>query len=227
MTNFLRNPSFEDGWRDEGNCQLPTEWNFWFADASVPNPIDAAKWSRFVKPEMRVLTVGPGQLPEADRGFILDGEYTLKSFKGNGAWYMQMTQTLSLEPALYQFSVNVFGDLVKDYAGKKKVWANDPEGRDGLLCFMLDDHCYDWMSITPGEWNGFTFEFAGDGDMALGVGVMCPFALKNSGIFADAWELVKVSPGGVYYANTNVLILPLDCSREHAHALVNVMYDEL
>ena len=56
---------------------------------------------------------------------------------------------------------------------------------------------------------------------------MCPFALKNSGIFADDWSLTKVTPGGVYYKDSNTIVLPQGAPRDHAHVLVDMLYDEL
>ena len=84
--NLLKNGSFELGWVDDGNRQIPNGWNFGF-DEDTPNPHDPNPWSEFGAPELRVLTVGPGQLPEHERDlFILDGDYTLKIFRGRGAW---------------------------------------------------------------------------------------------------------------------------------------------
>jgi hypothetical protein len=226
MTNLLANPSFELGWRQVGDCQLPHEWDFWFADADTLNPYDPAPWSQFVQPEAR--TLNRIYLPPEEQDvFILDGDYTFKVFKGSGAWYMRMEQVLFLEPALYEFKPRVFGDLVKAYNGKDKVWADDADGRDGLLRFTLNDHAYDWNPIVPGEWTQSTLEFAAEGDTTLGVEIMCPFALKNSGIFADDWSLTKVSVGGVYYKDSHTIILPKSAGRSHAHQLVDMLYDEL
>lgn len=195
MSNLLRNGSFEGGWHHPGGLpefQIPNDWTFWHAGSEVQNPHSSDPWNRFVPPEVRVL---PSlQLPEHERDlFILDGNQTLKVFKGNGAWYGRLSQTLQLERGTYRLTVKVYGDLIKGYDDGRKIWADDPAGHDGLLRFKLAGQVYDFQSVRPGTWNTFTQEFAADGASEVAVEIMCPFALANCGIFADGWTLEQVA----------------------------------
>ncbi len=190
----LYNGSFENGWTDDSNRQIPTGWNFWYSE-STPNPHDPNPFSKFGAPELRVLTVGPGQLPEHERDlFILDGDYTLKIFRGMGSWYGGLSQVVTLDKGKYQFTANIFGDLIKGHDSSGKIWADDPQGRDGLFSFGIDDH---WISeprvIVPGEWNEFLEGWYDlEGDVKLQIAIMCPFPLKNAGVFLDKFSLVKL-----------------------------------
>jgi len=199
---MLINGSFEGGWYHPGSVpelQIPNGWEFWYADSSVPNPVDPADHSRFQRPEVRVLPAD--QLPADERGiFILDGDHTLKIFKGHGAWMARFSQVLTLEPGAYRFTVNLWPDLIQGYDGDRKVWASDPDGNDGLMRFWFDGTPDDyWQSVPPPtgqqsaeHWRQFSLDFLADGEVELGIELMCPFALHNSGFFADGWTLERV-----------------------------------
>ena len=228
IANQLINPSFEEEWDDwDASRQIPYGWDVWWADdGSDDNPHDPNVWSEFCAPEI-VHTLTDHLPPSEQALLILDGDATLKIFLESHAWFAGLSQKVYLEPALYEFKVNVFADLVKSYDNTGKVWADDPQGRDGLLRFKFNSHGYDYLSLRPGEWNTLQLEFAADGMTEIGVDIMCPFALKQNGVFCDAWSLYKVSGGGRYYLDHHTIILPGDAPREHAHELVDVMYDEL
>lgn len=183
MTNLFRNPSFEEG---------IDKWGFTYAPETTPNPHDPADHARFAQPEVHVLDLT--DLPEHEHElFILDGTHTLKIAKASQSWYAALFQGLNLEPGNHRVTINLFGDLVKDYRGPDKVWADDPAGRDGLFRFIIDGQRTDWQSIIPGRWNTFNHIFSTKGTATIGADIMCPFPLKNNGIFADAWELVFIS----------------------------------
>lgn len=203
MNNLLTNPSFEG----EGNwyhrdgvkeLQIPNGWEFWYADESVENPIDASSHSKFKRPEVRVLP--QEQLPPHEQDlFVLDGNYTLKIFKGNGAFQCRLFQIKDLLPGQYRLTPKVFGDLVKGYKGNgEKIWADDPDGQDGLIRYAFktnhweEEFCGDWTSLVPGRWNDVVFEFYANAATTIGVDFMCPFPLANSGLFCDDWRLEKI-----------------------------------
>jgi hypothetical protein len=197
--NLLFNGSFEEHWHHPGGVaelQVPDFWNFWYS--TVENPYSDDEWNRFVVPEVRVLPAA--QLPAHERElFILDGTQTLKIFKGNGAWNSGLKQTISLELGVYRFTVQVYGDLVKGHTEDgTKIWADDPDGLDGLCRFVINGHQYDWSKLIPGEWIELSITFRaaagpnGHGHNEVGVEWLCPYALKNSGIFADAWRLERL-----------------------------------
>lgn len=197
--NMLRNSSFEDGWyHPEGvpELQVPEEWVFWYATPDCENPYDPAEHSRFVRPEVRVLP--KEQLPPLEQDlFILDRHHTLKIFKGSGAWYGKLQQ-LTL-PGHYLFTVNIFADLVKEYLDGMKVWADDPQGHDGLVRLSSAGQQGPWVSLTPGQWNDISWEFRCTEFEILQVEIMCPFPLANSGIFADAWSLTQIEESSEEY----------------------------
>ncbi len=190
MMNISINGSFENGWIDYNeSIQIPAGWLARWADVDTPNPYSSDPWNQFVAPE--IVHKLRHQLPEDERDlFVLDGYAALKCFKGYGAFCLELTHPLILEPGVYTFTVRVFGDLVAYYDNGRKHWAADPNS--GLLRFVLNGHAYeDTHIITPAMWNLYSMEFAADGDTSIGVQVMCPFALQNSGVWCDAWTLVK------------------------------------
>lgn len=194
--NLLKNPSFEDGWTNPDGVpeiQEPKGWNFWHSTLDNPH----SEWP-FVRPEVRVLHVS--QLPEAERElFVLTGDYCLKIFKGHGAWHAGLKQVLSLPVGSYKFTVRVYPDLVKGYGTDGgKIWADDPEGLDGLCRFSINGTQYDWTNLKAGAWVDLSIVFRsagglnGEGHTEIGVEWLCAFALANSGIFADDWRLEKL-----------------------------------
>ena len=192
------NGGFEGEWYHPGGkaeWQIPDKWEF-ESHTDEENPHDPMPWSEFVDPEVRVLH--RSNLPEDERDqFVLQGVQTLKIFKGNGAWYATLEQVFHAQPGVNTFSVNIFADLVKGYENGEKVWADDAQGRDGLLQLAINDTAVDaWISLTPGEWNQASTEITITGTeqviVSVSATIMCPFALKNSGIFADAWEVNNV-----------------------------------
>lgn len=239
--NLLKNPSFEGGWTDlTESIQAPNDWLIWYADGDKPNPHDPNPWAEFVPPEF--VHKLRNQLPPAEQDlFILDGDVTLKVFKGTGSWFGGLEQGITLEPGVYKFMVNVYGDLVKAYKDGKKVWANDPEGRDGLLRFVVDGVASEFVSLTPGERNtkAIEFEFLYCGTCYVGIDIMCSFPLDNAGVFLDDWSLVRIGdipepppdPPPIQrgapreqYERVYVL-LPPDADAEWANAVVTATWD--
>ncbi|KKM77403.1 hypothetical protein LCGC14_1370370 [marine sediment metagenome] len=190
----LYNSSFENGWTDiDGEIQQPNGWTIWYAEEDTQNPHDSTPGAVFRKPEM--VHVLKHQLPPDEQDlFILDGITTFKMFKDSGSWYGGLSQVVMLDKGKYQFTANIFGDLIKGYDSDGKIWADDPQGRDGLFSFGIDDH---WISeprvIVPGEWNEFLEGWYDlEGVVKLDVAIMCPFPLDNAGIFADKFSLVRL-----------------------------------
>ena len=194
-TNLLRNPSFEYGHYDlTGSIQVPNEWVFSYTEGDS-NPHDV--WP-FVPPEVRVLPAD--QLPANERDvFGLDGRYTVKSFKGFGAWNGRLSQAISGLSGEYQIALRIFADLVKGYnADGSKIWADDPNGLDGKVRVLVNDTTVKpgWVSLTPGVLNEFSLAFPAQGDVNLAVEFMCPYPLDNSGLFVDDWSLRRLGDNG-------------------------------
>jgi lysozyme len=189
----LVNGSFEGGWyHPDGipELQIPEGWTFSFETTPpTANPYDSNAWSGYVRPEVRVIP--REQLPPAEQGvFIRDGRQCVKIFKGNGAWWGELSQQVHLARGSYRFEAPVFGDLVKAYGEAGKVWANDPQQRDGQYRFRLNGAYTEWLPLTPGRWNEIAYTFSSEGGpVTVGLQIRCNFALQNSGVFVDGWSL--------------------------------------
>jgi hypothetical protein len=172
--------------------QIPDDYLFSFADENVENPYDSNPWAKFVRPEVRVLP--SAFLPEHERDlFILHGDQTLKIFKGSGSWQAELWQNVVLEPGRYRLTVQIFGDLVKYYENGKKVWADDPEGRDGLVWLSFGGQSLvEERSLRAGEWNVISADFETDSGGDVVVTFVCPFPLNNNGLFMDDWRIVRM-----------------------------------
>jgi hypothetical protein len=199
MSNLLLNPSFEDGWYHPKDAngypimelQLPNKWELkWREYPDWPNPYDPSPAARFMRPEVRTLPAS--QLPPVERPiFVRDGEYTLKAFKGNGSLYFTLFQTVTgLTPgAAYTLTAPCFPDLVMDYEGGKKIWADDANA--GLWQLRVDAfEVTGWLQMTPGIWNSLTALFTATAAAhTVKVDYMLPFPLPQNGIFTDDWTL--------------------------------------
>ena len=100
-----------------------------------------------------------------------------------------------LEDGDYAATIRVFADLVKGYTPDgEKIWANDPQMRDGLIRVTLGDGTLlttDWEPLIPGIWNDVLVVFTreGGGPSEIKIEFMCPFPLPENGLFMDDWEL--------------------------------------
>lgn len=205
---MLRNGSFEsghyhpkegvviNGWHylvkpenpDDPNrimeLQVPNEWEFYFADETVPNPIDSAPHSVFRRPEVR--RMHKNDLPEHERDlFVAHGNYTLKIFKGYAAWQAKLRQDVTLEKGVYALNISIFNDAVAKTIGGIKSPALD--SRACLIAATVNDKFSDWRSPFPLTMTQQKFYFPADGATKIVIHFMMPYALENAGIFTDAW----------------------------------------
>lgn len=209
MTNLLTNPSFEEGWYHPNNVpelQIPMGWMFWHADETVPNPHDPAEHSRFVRPKVNHKSTNTLPPDEHDK-YILDGDYTLKVFKGNGAFNCKLMQNITLEAGkTYTMTIRGHADLVDHYENGSKVGAPDPVSGKLRLCLYRgpSEACTEWMLLGAcTEWMllggdkalkpfSYTSQFkATDTIDSVSIEFMCPFPINNNGLFLDNWELVE------------------------------------
>ena len=196
--NLLINGSFENGtykWGGVDEFNIPDDWDWTFAPPEETNPVDPSSWSEFKPPE--VVNPSAVNLPPHEQAlFILDGERTLKIFKGSGSIKFSLSQLVTItEPTTLRLTMPIYADLVKGYTdGGQKVWADDSEGRDGLYKWIIDDYSPSvWLSLVPGAWEDIVAEgTVQPGVVRVGVEVMLPFPLVNNGIFADSWTLEAV-----------------------------------
>lgn len=232
MTNGLLNPSFESGWyhpvegallsgwhhmrcpeegeQGVGEFQIPENWDFKWADATVTNPYwDGEAHNLFVAPE--IIHRSREHLPEHEwDDFILDGDWTLKVF--GKAWCAGFSQIPYLEKGTYRFTVRLFPDLVSSYKNGKQ-WALDP--KSGNLRFVLNGKVAPWMQLKSGEKHEQHLTFSAGGITTVGFDLLCPFALANSGFFIDNLTLERVeepeSPPDRQYDRV-VHLLPQDAT---------------
>jgi len=194
--NIFRNGSFENGnykWEGVDELNIPNEWDFGYADETVENPIDSNPWSNFVRPE----AVNPSKafIPEEEHETLfLHGDYVEKIFKGHSSINFSLTQRLILQPGTYMLVMPVFADLVKGYTDAgEKIWADDPDGNDGLARILWGPSTTEWMSLTPGKYNAVTHVTKVDvgRELEIGIEIMLPYALVQNGVFLDAFSLEK------------------------------------
>jgi hypothetical protein len=204
---MFKNGSFEQGtykWQGVDELNIPVEWDFWYADSQAPNPIDPNPWAQFVRPE----AVNPtkSNIPPSEWDtFFLDGDRVSKIFKGSGSIYFTLSQKVHLTPGAYELRMPVYADLVKGYTSNgEKIWADDPDGRDGLARIGFGTYRSDEISLMPGHYNHLvhTQVVETEGDYDIGVEIMLPFPLPQNGVFMDAFTLTETEepppppPGG-------------------------------
>lgn len=227
------NGSFELGhYNKDGipELQIPKGWNFWYKTSK--NPISSDPWNQFVRPEVRVLP--RNQLPENEQDlFILDGDYCIKIFKGYGAWDAAIQQGVTLERGVYAVRLNVYGDAVY-YDGNNKNPAADPQ--TARVRVNINGISTKWQNLAQLFYNELLFPFnvLEDGNVKIAVEFMLAFAVQNAGIFADKWEIVKISdlpkpepcPGRPreQYPRTYIL-LHLNDDRNNIHSCLRASYE--
>lgn len=218
--NLLANPSFELGWRDDGNRQIPDGWRFWYAPSTQTNPHPDG-WS-YQPPEMRVLAKKDIPQHEWDL-FFVDGDQMVKIF-APGAWFGWLYQLVDLEAGQYRLTVPAFADAHTGIVDGAKVPATDPNSaliqvHTRTIGTTSVPYFGEWRQMTPFlQRNVYEFEFdAPGGPMLVGARFQYPWAIKSTAVFTDAWTLdpaPEPSPcrgtPRVQYKRTYVLTHPDD-----------------
>jgi hypothetical protein len=190
--NLLPNPSFEAGWYHPhgiSELQIPNDWTFQWDEG--PTGFGTEIWDVYVRPEVRVLPAT--QLPPHERNqFVLDGNQTIKAFKGNGAISFRLFTDMALPAGTYVLEIRLFPDLVMDYNNGQKVWADDPLA--GEMRFIAGSASTGWQLVQFGQINTRTHTFTLDQPqtMQIGAGIRGRFAIPNNGWFIDDWSLRRV-----------------------------------
>jgi hypothetical protein len=152
-------------------------------------------WNLFYPPESRLLNRDLLPAHEHDL-FILDGEYTVKIFKGYGATSFRLFTSVNLTPGSYLFQINAFPDLVNHYEDGEKIPPSDPYS--GEVRFMVDGPVGGpdgpWTAPTFGQMNNIhhIFEVSSEGAVDLGVAFRTRYAIQNNGWFLDDWSLAEI-----------------------------------
>jgi GH25 family lysozyme M1 (1,4-beta-N-acetylmuramidase) len=225
--NLLVNAGWEEGHYHPSDAngypimalQVPTGWRInWreTKEGAWPNPL--SEWP-FLRPEMNRLPaskLAPDEQIDAPQALILEGGHTLKLFKGGGAMNATLITPVAAAdaPRRLRLVVPVFADLVKGYTSKPqqaKVWANDPQQRDGLFRVRVGDRAVTsgrpewaaitagstaggWLALVPGQWNHVVVTFdAPAAAFDLKLDFILPFALPQNGVFLDRLELREIA----------------------------------
>ena len=172
--------------------QLPNSWRFRWADHTIENPYSPDTWNQFVRPEFRVLSAD--ELPEHERAlYIVHGTHTMKIFKGYGSWYAALYQEFEFEDGIYQVHTNIYNDAVEKYVNGKKVPPLNPHACQARI--VINGEPSEWRPLFPQYMDAEAFLFTAyeaDEKTRVEVEIMMPYALHNSGVFADLWNIVEI-----------------------------------
>ena len=188
--NLLPNPSFEEGWyffQGVSEWQLPNGWSF----SVIEGANSEASGGRYFRPEVRVLvrTDLPGN--EANL-FVMDGNSTIKAFKGDAPTNFAIFRDVALEPGSYRLTVRFVPDSVLGYEGSQKVFNNDPLSAETRI--IVGNGGTNWAGSNVGAQNTVTYDFTLDSaqTVQLGAGFRNRFEQSNNGWFIDDWSLQKL-----------------------------------
>ena len=126
--------------------------------------------------------------------FFADGDHTVKIFKGSGAISYRFSQAHQLEAGKYQFTVNIFPDVVTGYdSNGNKVFAPDPLSAE--MSFLINGQQDAWRVVEVGKRSQFskTFEISSPETVQVAVAIRGRHAVENNGWFLDGWTLEKIN----------------------------------
>ena len=193
--NRLPNPSFEEGWYNLNGIpelQIANRWRLQWEVGD--NPLDPDPWNDWVRPEARVLS--RDFLPASEHAlYIWDGDHTIKIFKGQGAISFQLLTDVTLPPGTYELRLQVFPDLIVDYAPNgEKIFADDVLA--GEVRLITPDGGTGWMLPVFGVRNVFVrrFTLTTEATVSVGGAFRGRWAILNNGWFIDDWGLYAVNP---------------------------------
>lgn len=216
--NLLLNHSFENGYYMQypqyKNILVPTDWIFYFAAPTVPNPYSSDPDNVFGQPEL--MPLHRKQIPDDEEDdFFWDGDYTLKLFAGSRAWQATLAQIIPTPVQAGKFKVNIFVDCYTAIVGGQKVWATDPD--TCLIVPVVNGKGYgEPLRLQPGMRHTVTFniDLGGVDIFRIALKVIAPFATLNNGVFIDDLSFVEAVPLGPFpvYASTISLVPPTKTS---------------
>ena len=189
--NLLPNPSFEEGWHFYlyNELQVPDGWQL--ATDEGPNNLEGGSGGLFNRPEVRV--VPSSDLPPAEHNtFILDGNKTVKAFKGSAPTAFSMFTDIALQPGTYRFTMRFVPDTVIGYDNRTKVYSSDPQ--DAQARIIAGDGGTGWQGTSAGTANTITYDFTLEQaqTIRLGGAFRNRSIMVNNGWFLDGWSLAKL-----------------------------------
>jgi LysM repeat protein len=191
-TNLLPNPSFEGDWHFYlyNELQVPDGWQL--ATDEGPNNLEKGAGGLFNRPEVRV--VPAKDLPPAEHSlFIMDGNKTVKAFKGGAPTSFSMFTDVALPPGSYRMKISFVPDTVVEYDGGQKTYASDPLAAEARI--IVDGGGSGWQGTRSGQPNTVTFDFTVDEARPVRVGAAFRnrYIMANNGWFLDDWSLTPLA----------------------------------
>jgi hypothetical protein len=190
--NLLPNPSFEgDRYFYNGVQEWQIAEDYSLAVDEGPNTLEPGDKGVFIRPEVRVLA--SASLPPAEQDqFILDGDKTIKIFKGGAPIHYAIYTDVPLAPGRYRFTARFFPDVVSVYENGHKVWATNPLAAEVRV--IHDAGGTGWIPVTSGQPGSVFYDFTVDTNrtVRLGADFRNRFVNHNNGWFVDHWTLEKL-----------------------------------
>lgn len=190
--NLLLNASFEEDWyffNGVSEWQVPIHWSL--AVDEGPNTLTPEEGDVFIRPEVRV--VPKSDLPAQEHSmFVLDGNKTIKSFKGGLPIHFAIFTDIPLPAGSYRFTIRFFPDVVSAYQNNQKVWATDPLAAEARI--IHNGGGTGWISVTPGQRGSLTYDFTLEepATVRLGGDFRNRNINENNGWFLDDWSLQQL-----------------------------------
>jgi LysM repeat protein len=191
-SNLLPNPSFEGDWHFYlyNELQIPDGWQL--ATDEGANNLEQGAGGLFNRPEVRV--VPAKDLPPAEHSlFILDGNKTVKAFKGGAPTSFSMFTDVALQPGTYRMTINFVPDTVAGYDAGQKNYASDPLAAEARI--IVDGGGTGWQGTNSGQRNSLSFDFTVDEARTVRVGgaFRNRYIMANNGWFLDNWSLTPLT----------------------------------
>ena len=188
--NILPNGSFEEGWyffQGVSEWQLPNGWSMTVNEGANPH----GSGGLYFRPEIRLLARADLPPKEADI-FVIDGNSTIKAFKGDAPTNFAIFRDVTLEPGSYRLTIRFVPDSVSGYDGSQKVYNGDPLSAEARI--IVGNGGTDWAGTNVGSRNTVTYDFTLDSaqTVRLGGAFRNRFAQSNNGWFIDSWSLQKL-----------------------------------
>lgn len=191
--NLLPNPSFEGEWyfSNYNELQVPDGWQLTVDEG--PNTLEQGAGGLFNRPEVRVISL-KDLAPAEQKLFILNGNKTVKAFKGGAPTSFALFTDVALSPGNYRMTINFVPDSVAGYDGGQKIYASNPIAGEARV--IVDGGGSGWQGTTSGQRNTLTSEFTVSEarTVRLGGAFRNRFILDNNGWFIDDWSLTQLVP---------------------------------
>lgn len=227
---MLRNSSFEGGWTDRGNSQIPNEWEITFDEGG-----------EYILPEARIM---PKRLIPQDEwnDFFLDGEQVLKVFNGAHPIHFYLYQQVEgLEVGRrYRLTIPVHLDVFKwegrkvypddGYAAECRVGVGFGNGVEWSTWQNPSTEVAEDRRLAFGAYRDVWVDFIADQpNVTVWLEAKAKWAISNN-FFFDNTSLTKVGNGEgcdgarTGYDSTIVLLSPVT-TKETAHAILDEMWE--